>query len=238
MSLLELVAEVEDREMTLTVYNADPEMSRDIRERFADRNLVVESATTASGKPEAYVTLSNESGVLTATSVADLQAMFEDSGPIGADVQAYRPVIDYLSETLFTSWDPEKMLAATREIEDRAWRIKRGRLLVGFQNLDVFETVRDVYERLAGSDLDIEMYTTPNGDPPSIDGITVHVEPSPEIERCWFVVYDGAGADENKCALVAEEREPRHYYGFWTYDPETVDRIFTHLEATYNHVEH
>ena len=63
--------------------------------------------------------------------------------------------------------------------------------------------------------------------------LTIHVERSDEIRESWFVVYDGGGVDVNKCALVAEEREPRSFYGFWTYDPETVDWLLEYLSETY-----
>lgn len=236
MTLQDMISEVESRTLTLTVFNAEADAVDELRDRFADRHVVVEGATTPSGHPSAYVTLADESGTLSSVGVDDLLALLDDPTLTGLNVTGHRPILDYLSETLFTSWDPTQMLAATREIEDRAWRLRRGRLHVGFQNLAILEGELDVYERLGASDIDIRMFTAPNGTVPDLDSVPVHVEDSPEIERCWFLVFDGDGDPNQKCALVAEEREDRRYYGFWTYEPETVDRIFEYLDHTYDAV--
>jgi hypothetical protein len=34
----------------------------------------------------------------------------------------------------------------------------------------------------------------------------------------------GGGADDRKCALVAEQRDAETYDGVWTYEPALVDR--------------
>lgn len=44
---------------------------------------------------------------------------------------------------------------------------------------------------------------------------------------------DGARATTQKCTLLAEEREPRAFHGFWTDDPSTVDYINDHLKRRY-----
>lgn len=237
MSLLDIIREIESDEMALTVYNADADVLAELRERFADRSVVVEEAATPDGKPENYVTLSERGVVVSATAVTDLFRMFEDGSVTGLDTQSYRPVLDYLDETLFTSWDPKQMLSATREIEDRAWRLRRGQLHVGFQRMTILQNEGAVYRRLAESDLLVHVYTTPNGDPPDLDGATVHVTESEDVAKCWFLAFDGDGDDDQKCALLAEEREPRSYYGFWTYDPDTVDRILGYLQAVYSSAE-
>ena len=66
------------------------------------------------------------------------------------------------------------------------------------------------------------------------DWITVHVDSAKEIGAFWFVIFDGNGVDIDKCGLVAEEREPGRYYGFWTYDPDIVDELVSYLEAQYD----
>jgi hypothetical protein len=33
--------------------------------------------------------------------------------------------------------------------------------------------------------------------------------------------------------LLAEEREPGGFYGFWSYDPETVDDVIDYLTERY-----
>jgi len=49
-----------------------------------------------------------------------------------------------------------------------------------------------------------------------------------------FLLSDGDGSDQFKRGLVAEERDPNQLYGFWTYDPETVDEIIDYLRTTYD----
>ncbi|AQL41601.1 histidine kinase [Halorientalis sp. IM1011] len=253
MSLSELIAGVEDHEKTLTVFNADSDVAAEFRERFADRNVTVRRETTPSGKPGQFVTLSEAEEVLTATSITDLQRMLDGTdGALGLSDSPYQPILDHMDETMFTSWSIEQMVAASREIEDRAWRVGDGTLHAGFQYLSTLRGELPVYERLASKNLDVHTYATPDEEPPEHEGFTLHIERANEIERCWFVVFDGGasatptetgepgdqnGEAGNKCALLAEERDPRKFYGFWTYDPDTVDWIVDHLESAYGVVE-
>jgi hypothetical protein len=234
MSLSELIAGVEAHEKTLTVFNADREVLSALREQFHDRNLSVEGDETTDGEPS-FVVLSERGEFVTAAGLDDvLGAPDRDDREPGFEAEATRPILDHLDETMFTSYDTGQMVAASREIEDRAWRVGKGSLHAGFQTLSVLETQMDVYTQLAEKDLDVHAYAFPDTDVPVHDtDLTIHVERAEEIERSWFVVYDGAGVDVNKCALLAEEREPRTFYGFWTYDPSTVDWIIDHLESSY-----
>ncbi len=238
MSFTELIAGVEDHEKTLTVFNAAEGTIRTLREQFHDRNVSVLGERTPSGKPEAFTVLSDGDEFVAA---ADIDTVLADDGETdpGFEGDTYRPILDHLDETMFTSYDIEQMVAASREIEDRAWRVGKGSLHSGFQKLSILEGQMEIYEQLAqkGS-LDVHAYAIPDTDVPEHDtDLTIHVERSDEIERSWFVAYDGAGVDVNKCALLAEEREPRSFYGFWTYDPSTVDWIINHLESTYGLLE-
>jgi DICT domain-containing protein len=136
---------------------------------------------------------------------------------------------------MFTSYDGERMLAASREIEDRAWRASEGTLYAGFQRYSILEEQLPVYEQLGTkTDLDVTAFAFPDADLSAHDRtFDVFPERAAEIRDTWFVAFDGGGDEESKCALLAEEREPRRFYGFWTYDPETVDYIFDHLGGTY-----
>ncbi len=238
MSLTELIAGVEDHEKTLTVFNADDAATTELRDQFADRNLTVTSETTQSGKPGEFVTLSDDGEVLTATSLDRLRSTLADGETvIGLSESPYRPLLEYLDETMFTSWSTDRMVAASREIEDRAWRVGDGELYAGFQYLSTLRGELPAYERLGSKNLDVHAYATPDEDPPNHLGFTLHIERAEEIEKSWFVVFDGNGDDANKCALLAEEREPRAFYGFWTYDPSTVDWIIDYLDSEYGYVE-
>ncbi|WP_331232785.1 DICT sensory domain-containing protein [Natronorarus salvus] len=236
MSLLELISGVEEHEQTLTVFNADEATTRALSERFSDRNLVVRPGT-AEGGPETFAALERDGEFVAGTSVATMLAEDEAFSP-AFDPESYRPILDELDESVFTSYSMRQMIAASREIEDRAWRIGRGELHSGFQRVSILERTLDVYERLGEREgLSVHGYASPDADPPRQDSFTLHLERASEIERTWFVAYDGGGVDENKCALLAEEREPREFYGFWTYDPETVDYIVDHLKRSYLHLE-
>ncbi|WP_136717813.1 DICT sensory domain-containing protein [Halorientalis salina] len=269
MSLSELIAGVENHEKTLTVFNADESVTAELRDQFADRNVTVESESTPSGKPGEFVTISEDGEVLTATSIADLKSMLADEdAAIGLSESPYRSLLEYLDETMFTSWSIDQMVAASREIEDRAWRVGEGEIHAGFQYLSTLRGELPVYERLGSKRLDVHAYAVPDEDPPKNRGFTLHIERAEEIERSWFVVFDGGesamarapddgeaeshpgrsgghrsdtgdrnAADDNKCALLAEERAPREFYGFWTYDPDTVDWILDYLDSTYGVVE-
>jgi len=243
MTLSELIAGVEDHEKSLTVFNTDAETVESVRDQFRDRNLSVRAERTESGRPGSFVVLSSEregagDEVVTATDVENVLSTPAGAEP-GLDDDVHHPILDHLDETMFTSYDTEQMVAASREIEDRAWRLGEGSLYAGFQQLSILADQMDVYTRLAAQEgLDVRAYAYPDASVPDHDtDLTIHVERSDEIADSWFVVYDGNGVDVNKCALLAEERDDRAFYGFWTYDPETVDWIVDYLESAYGRIE-
>ena len=239
MSLRDVIRNVEDRRKTLTVFNPrDGEaFVDDLRAYFEHQNVVVRSEETDSGRPTDLAVLSRGDEVLTTASADALADAMNSTPPgedgLGIDDSAYADVVRHLSETTFTAYGVDEMVTASREIEDRAWRVGEGRLHAGFQYVSVFDGQSDVYGNLAERPIDVHVYATPDEDPPSLPGVTVHTQSAAEIERSWFVVFDGGGRDEQKCALLAEERDDRAFYGFWTYDPATVDRIAGHLERRY-----
>ncbi|SFR41856.1 DICT sensory domain-containing protein [Halogeometricum limi] len=234
MSLTELITGVEDSEKTLIVHNADDATVESVTERFADRNVTVTTASTADGPPE-YAVLSEGDRVLTATSLSEV---LPDGGhPRQPEFTSnpYKPILDRLDETMFTSFDPSRMLSASREIEDRAWRAGEGTLYAGFQHYSTLEKQLGTYEQLGTKpELDVTAIAFPDAELSDHDGtFEVYPDRSREIRDVWFVAYDGGGDDDAKCALVAEEREPRRFYGFWTYDPRTVDYIFDYVDDSY-----
>ena len=239
MSLSELIAGGEAHEKTLTVFNADASVATALRERFADRNVRVVSETTGSGRPGEFLTLSDEDGVYAATDLDAFFAEFSDRDHHLSD-EGRETVLDHLDETLFTSWSIGRMVAASREIEDRAWRVGEGSLHAGFQTLTTLQGELDRYEGLGDSQVDVHAYAVPDTDPPENCSFRLHLDRSEELARSWFVVFDdeseGTGTTQ-KCALLAEERDPREFYGFWTYDGATVDYIVDHLETRYGFVE-
>jgi hypothetical protein len=232
MSLSELISGVEDHRKTVTVFNTDDAVVERLGEYFADRNVTVVGESTESGRPGQFVTLSADGEVLTATSLETLEPLLDGDASLGLDDRPYSSLLAHLDETMFTSWDTEQMVAASREIEDRAFRVGSGALHAGFQYTSTLINELPVYERLGSTEVDVHAYAVPDTDSPSGEGLTLHVERAAELERSWFVAFDG-GTPETHCALLAEERAPREFYGFWTYDESTVDWIIDYLETTY-----
>lgn len=152
------------------------------------------------------------------------------------DASSYRDLTTLLAGTAFTSVERRHLLATSREIENRAWRVGRGTLYAGFQSLSAYRSQLAVYRHLAGETaLDIRVYGAPDWTPPEVPGVLVHrgAGSEGELGAFWFVVFDGGGDDEMACALVAEEESDGRYRGAWTYDPETVRDFATYLDTTY-----
>jgi DICT domain-containing protein len=205
-----------------------------LREQFADRNLAAARAESGAG-PRNYAVLSSGDDFLAAIDVSDVLG---DRSGISPEFtrETYEPVLDELDETVFTSYDTGRMVAASKEIEDRAWRGASGELHAGFQTESRFVAQAGVYDPLADrGGLDVHVYAHPDdhagGDDPPRNP-TLHRSTATEVRDTWFVAYDG-GVDATKCALLAEERRPGSFYGFWTYEPGTVEEIIEHLRATY-----
>ncbi len=239
MSLRELIAGVEAHEMTLTVLNASEAVVDELREQYRDRNLKI-TLQQLDGGPQGFAVLSRDGEFVTAVDIEDIRPATDQLGR-GDDTTVYRPVLDYLDETMFTSYSIRQMFLASREIEDRAWRIGRGSLHAGFQTLEVLAGQTMAYNQLGEhSDLEVHAYAAPVGENPIVpnhDHYQIHIERADEIRKTWFVVYDGNGLDTNKCALLAEERGDRKFYGFWSYDPQTVDYLIGYLHSVYGFVE-
>jgi len=234
MSLRELIRGVEDHEKTLTVFNADGAVVEQLREYFADRNVAVRAERTQSGKPGEFVTLGVDGEVLTAAGLSDLRRMLDgEQASLGLRDRPYQPILDHLDDTMFTSWAVGQMVTASREIEDRSFRVGSGTLHAGFQYVSTLENELPIYERLGETDVDVHVYAVPDTDPPTDRTFTLHLQRTEEIEQTWFVAFDGGPDPVDKCALLAEERESRTFYGFWTYDEATVDYIIEYLESTY-----
>jgi hypothetical protein len=150
------------------------------------------------------------------------------------EASGYRDLTALLAGTAFTSVDRRQLLATSREIEDRAWRVGRGTLYAGFQSLSAYRSQLEAYRRLATETaLDVRVYGAPDWTPPRVPGVHVHSGGDGELGAFWFVVFGGGGDDEMACALVAEEGSDGRYCGAWTYDPDIVGALATYLDATY-----
>lgn len=252
MALGDVIASVERSERTLTVFNPEagtgsdestddsPIERSDVVEELAtilaDRNVTVQRETTSSGRPANVAVLEMDGAVLSTVDIESLRSMLEDAGSaaggLGFDTGAYADVLRHLQETTFTSYDRERMLAATREIEDRAFRVGHGSLHAGFRTMDRLRDQREEYEELGRRSLDVRVYATPSEEEFELPNVDVRTPDTSEIAAHWFVAFDGGGEPSQKCALLAEERDDG-FYGVWTHDPDVVDWIHTHLEDRY-----
>lgn len=231
MSLSDLIAEIESKRASLAAINVDKTSVASLRERFGDRNIEIQSASLDSVQG-AVLVLSKDGEFQTAVDPGTVTRNRDRTDP-EFEPETYEPILDELDETTFSSYTRQDMVAASKEIEDRAWRIGSGEVYAGFQRLGVLESERDAYERLASPDnLDVHAYATPDGTVISTSNLVIHAEDTAEIASTWFVAYDGDGRDHDKSLLLAEERETG-FYGFWSYNPDTVDRAIAYLTQTY-----
>jgi hypothetical protein len=227
LSFEELLESVDERRRTVTVYA--PALPDAVECLFDTRHVRLEHEFLPRGGGEPFLTVVDGDQYIGSL---DLPAVYDFGHPkiheIGSPEfveAAYRKLTSLLPDTVFSSLDRRQLLATSREIEDRAWRIGAGRLDVGFQALSKLRAQADVYEALVDRGLDIHLYGAPDWRPQFFDDVSVHTD-GDELGEVWFMAYDGGADPGQACGLVAVERSPGSFEGFWTYDPETVARIF------------
>ncbi|QSW98342.1 DICT sensory domain-containing protein [Haloterrigena alkaliphila] len=141
----------------------------------------------------------------------------------GGDDSSYRRVIEVFETTVWSALERRQLLAISREIESRAWRVGSGTLRVGFQRAAALEAMVPVYVRLAGeSSLDVHVYIADDWDRPSVPGVTIHADAGSEIGGYWFLTFDGSGDQLWNSALLARERDADSFEGYWTDDAHLV----------------
>ncbi len=227
VTLHDLVAAVEGRSKQLAVYAPEEKaaLANELEEYFDSQNVAI--TFHSDNDTHSRAELTDETGErLVAVEIESLEALVSGTpGPLGVDQRPYAPLLAHLDETTFTSYERRQMMHASREIEDRAWRERGGRLLAGFQLVSNFADQAEVYRTLAGANIDIEVFGVADTDLPE-GPFDIHTEEDTDIDvgNVWFVAFDGNGRDEQKSALLAEERG-EGFYGFWTYDPALVDAV-------------
>lgn len=120
---------------------------------------------------QGYAVLSDAGEFITAASIETVLGNDEETA--GFEIEAYQSILDYLDETMFTSYDRQRMIAASHEIEDRAWRIGSGSVHAGFQMLSTLEPQIDTYEQLADrNSLSVRVYAAPEGEIPDHETVS------------------------------------------------------------------
>lgn len=227
----EVFAEVCATETDFVVYA--PETTGDLERRLAGYNVRVTHQQLGTDAPPPFVVIESDGefvGALPRDRVESLldPPLVRPSASDGIE-DAYEVLFEALDETAYAALSKRQLLAVSREIEDRAFRVGAGTLRVGFQRLSAFRAQTDVYRRLAGeTDLDIHVYGAADWDPPDIPGLTVHTL-TDALTRYWFLALSGFGTT-TACALVARETESG-YDGFWTDDPALTDEIMDAVAA-------
>ena len=238
MSLSEFIDYVTSKQKTLVVFNpaSDSTLVDDLRSYFATQNVTVRGKQTVSGDPDGVAVLRLDGEILASVPTAHLTELLDGGGlretGVGIDDTDYHEILQHLKETTFTSSDKAEMVTISHEIEDRAFRLGGGQLLVGFQRPTKLMKEADRYGRLAAQPFDVHTFAVP-GEPVEIDEVTHHAEAGAEIEDSWFVVFDGDGNDSYKTALLATEQAPNQFDGFWSDDPEIVDSIGSYIQKAY-----
>lgn len=249
MSLSELFDRLEHKRRTGTVYASPPQP--DLKKRLDVNGVAVTFCPLPEETTQSFLVVRDEDGFVEAI---DLEAVSEFLDPPTyrpwdeelADAP-YRSVLEALDTTVWRALDRRQLLATAREIEERAWRVGRGTLRVGFQRLSAMESQLPIYERLGTETaLEIHVYGRDDWEPPDIPGVTIHTDSDGEIGRFWVLAFDGGPDDERACGLLAEERKDGgdgredgndrredgndgrgegEFTGFWTYDADLVDEI-------------
>lgn len=238
MTLSDIVHQTGTDRKVLRICNFTGERSdlTPLREYFSSQEVSLTTDRTESGRPRDVAVLETDGRFLAADSLGALQRYVEGwrEGDT-PDVRTAPPsVVDAMAETRFESYDKRRMIHASRIVEFRGWNVGEGELHAGFQDLSKIDFQTNVYRNLDRKGLDVHVYG--EGDPESVGaakdmGLRVHESDDEEVLRHWWVAYDGDGDDAQKSLLLAQERDPNEFYGFWTDDPsvvdETIDRIRT-----------
>lgn len=226
-----LFEEAEQRRKSLVVYAA---AETDLDEQFAARNLRVEHRQLPPDDPSQFVVVRDDAGFRGAIEYDTLQSFLsppvERPGSLDSLPSTHRAMYELLDDTVFAGLSPRQLLAATRELEDRAWRVGSGMLHVGFQSAADFGDQEPVYLWLAEeTDFDIHVHVDLDDSTAADWPLTLHTDPDVQLQQYWFLAFDGGGDPAQKFALVARDPEPNRFDGFWTYDPDLVDRVFASM---------
>lgn len=226
--------------LTLCNYSGDGAVLAEFRDYFGRLNVDVRSTELGTEEPTDVALLHRGPDTLAASPVADLRnAVRLDALDADEDLAAVvdPDVFDHVHRREYTveNGGKRRMVRISRLIETRALERGAGTLHTCFQRLDRVDDelgTRDLYESVATTDVDVHLYGEA-GAVPNAEWYTLHAAHDGELAEAWFVVYDGAGADARKAALVSQETEPGQYTGFWTYQPALVDPVVSYLEGTY-----
>jgi hypothetical protein len=229
-SLADVQRLAERERRTVTVYAET--LPADLPLHFGDTHVELKHVPMAVDRE--FVMVSDGDEAKSVLHLDDVQAFTDPKeDPDPNQEERYREFLSALADTTFSSLERRHLMAATREFEDRAYRVGDGRLYAGFQRLSKLEEQIPTYRGLGTLGIDVHVYGEPDWAPPYIEGVTVHPVDAAEISESWFIAFDGGGEDAQKCALLADQRGRESFHGIWTYDPDLVDTLIAYLEREY-----
>lgn len=232
--LQDIVQHVDERTLTLTLYNsnADRSVLEDIQSYFAVQTVNLRRGTTDDARPRNFLVLHDEDEFIEATVLRSLYRVVRPDSPLlgvtDPDDIEYPDLFAEIDQSLFTDYGRSRMIVASREIESQAHRYG-GTLHAGFQTFSNLKPQYRLYERLADAGVDTHVYGVDDWTVPT-DAHDYHAYEDPEIRDTWFVVLDHEDPSHRR-ALLAEERSQNQFYGFWTFKSSVVDLILRRLKA-------
>lgn len=220
---------VPDR-LTFAAFNSDcPESVIDALGEELSAFFDIETVTsgeTIAGEKREFAVLHDD--VLIDGPILHGDATVDDLGGV---VSGAQPV-----DTVFIAdyADRDGLRTLSQRIEKKAWWAGEGHLYAsGHQRLSAMDDQWKLYESIADEGTGVTVFESPEWAPTDHPDVDVREEGGHALSGVWLVLFDGAGNDAAKGALVATEREPDTYYGLWTVDPSVVDHLQkTALEAS------
>lgn len=222
-----LLRDLESGTTRVTVYRRESDPAID--DHFPNRNVDITYQALPPAGPDPFVVVERDGEFVGVLGRSELEALVEPPivrpGDADGVSEAYRVFFELLDDTVFTAMDRATLLAVSREIEDRAYRVGTGTLRVSFQRLSVFRSQLEVYRSLAAdTSLAIHVHGVGDWDPPAIEAITYHDDADGDLDRYWALAFDGGADPSQACGLLAEQRDDT-YTGFWSDDAGVVATI-------------
>ncbi|MCU4753794.1 histidine kinase [Halobacteria archaeon AArc-curdl1] len=235
MSFQRVFEWIRQNERTLEVHTRDPDRIADLEATFGTYNVTVSARETPPQVDDEFVLVRDSTGSV--QGVVGCETLEAILSPTEAHLR-FEPtatreemaVFDFLDNTMFRSSSRRQLLAITRELEERAWRTNGGNLYVGFQRSGALEAQRELYERFE-KDREVAVNLYIRDDWHGNDSFEVNTVVADEIATNWFVIFDGGPGGEQRGALVARERSPAEYDGFWTHDRVVLETLIDTLES-------
>lgn len=235
-ALREILRAVEDYRQVVTVYNytGDETRLKDLRRFFGNQNVELRQRRTSDGVPRDFVVLHREGEFIAADRFDEVHAAAMGrrrvATPDSLETMPYPTVIERIEHTIFEGYDKRTMIGISRGVEQFAWRAAEGEIHAGFQRLSLIDQQRQIYESLADRGVDVHVYGEADTDIRN-PAFTTHESDDEEITRSWFVVFDREEGPRR--GLLAWERVPDDFHGFWTTRDEPIDAVLARVRERF-----